>query len=68
LGNDTKIVTLPEVGNIPVPAVERLYHDDWSYFVTCDGVYIENDTYNPLSWKEYIYNLPAVLKLTDLGH
>jgi mannan endo-1,4-beta-mannosidase len=68
LGNDTKIVTLPEVGNIPDPAVERLYHADWSYFVTWDGVYIENDTYNPLAWKEYIYNLPTVLKLTDLGH
>lgn len=67
LGNDTKIVTLPEVGNIPDPSILKLYHADWSYFVTWDGVYIENDTYNSLAFKEQVYNDPTVLKLTDLG-
>jgi mannan endo-1,4-beta-mannosidase len=68
LGNDTKMVTLPEVGNIPDPTILKLYHADWSYFVTWDGVYIENDTYNPLAFKEQVYNDPTVLKLTDLGN
>jgi mannan endo-1,4-beta-mannosidase len=67
LGNDTKMVTLPEVGNIPDPAILKLYHADWSYFVTWDGDYIDNDTYNALAFKEQVYNDPTVLKLTDLG-
>jgi mannan endo-1,4-beta-mannosidase len=68
LGNNTKMVTLPEVGNIPDPTVLKLYHADWSYFVTWDGVYIENDTYNSLAFKEQVYDDPTVLKLTDLGN
>ena len=68
LGNDTKMVTLPEVGNIPDPTLLKLYHADWSYFVTWDGDYITNDTYNDLAFKEMVYNDPTVLKLTDLGN
>lgn len=68
LGNDTKIVTLPEVGNIPDPAILKLYHVDWSYFVTWSGAYIENDTYNDLAFKKQVYNDPTVLKLSDLGN
>ena len=68
LGNDTKMVTLPEVGNIPDPSILKLYHADWSYFVTWDDDYIETDTYNSLAFKEQVYNDPTVLKLTDLGN
>jgi len=68
LGLDEKMVTLPEVGNIPDPSILKLYHADWSYFVTWNGVYIENDTYNSLAFKEQVYNDPTVLKLTDLGN
>ena len=67
LGQDKKMVTLPEVGNIPDPAVLKLYHADWSYFVVWSGDYIQTDTYNDLAFKEQVYNDPTVLKLSDLG-
>ena len=67
LGGDTKMVTLPEVGNIPDPAILKAYHADWSYFVVWNGDYIESETYNPLAFKKQVYNDPTVLKLTDLG-
>jgi mannan endo-1,4-beta-mannosidase len=68
LGNDEKLVTLPEVGTIPDPDLLKLYHADWSYFVVWNGDFIESDTYNDLAFKKRIYNDPAVLKLTDLGN
>ncbi|KAH8597329.1 glycosyl hydrolase family 26-domain-containing protein [Bisporella sp. PMI_857] len=68
LGGDTKIVTLPEVGNIPDPDILKLYHADWSYFVVWSGDFIESETYNPLEFKKKVYNDPTVLKLTDLGN
>src|SRR4051794_32240485 len=67
LGNDTKIVTLPEVGSIPDPDIMKVFHADWSYFVTWDGDYIESDISNDLAFKKKVYNDPKVLKLTDLG-
>lgn len=68
LGKDKKLVTLPEVGNIPDPDILKLYHADWSYFVTWNGDFIETETYNPLVFKQKVYNDPTVLKLTDLGN
>jgi mannan endo-1,4-beta-mannosidase len=68
LGKDTKMVALPEVGNIPDPAQLKLYHADWSYFVTWNGAYIESDTYNPLDFKKKIFNDPSVINLSDLGN
>ncbi|KUJ21702.1 uncharacterized protein LY89DRAFT_637592 [Mollisia scopiformis] len=67
LGLDEKMVTLPEVGNIPDPTLLKLYHADWSYFVTWDQDYITTDTYNNLTFKKAVYDDPTVLKLTDLG-
>ncbi|CAL3968205.1 unnamed protein product [Diplocarpon coronariae] len=67
LGTDKKLVTLPEVGSIPDPDVLKVYHGDWSYFVTWNGDYIQSDSYNPLAFKQRVYNDPTVLKLTDLG-
>ena len=67
LSGDTKMVTLPEVGNIPDPAILKAYHADWSYFVVWSGDYIESETYNPLDFKKQVYNDPTVLKLSDLG-
>lgn len=66
LGRDQKMVTLPEVGNIPDPALLKLYHADWSYFVTWNQDYILTDTYNTLAFKKQVYDDPSVLKLTDL--
>jgi mannan endo-1,4-beta-mannosidase len=68
LGLNEKMVTLPEVGNIPDPTTLRLYHADWSYFVTWDDDYIDTDTYNTLAFKKQIYSDPTVLKLQDLGN
>ncbi|KAH6706494.1 glycosyl hydrolase family 26-domain-containing protein [Leptodontidium sp. MPI-SDFR-AT-0119] len=68
LGKDKKLVTLPEVGNIPDPDILKLYRADWSYFVTWNGDFIETETYNPLVFKQKVYNDPTVLKLTDLGN
>lgn len=67
LGNDTKMVTLPEVGNIPDPGMLSAYHADWSYFVVWNGDYIQTDTYNDLAFKKKVYEDPRVLKLGDLG-
>ena len=67
LGQNKKMVTLPEVGNIPDPSVLKLCHADWSYFVTWSGEYIESDTCNDLAFKQQVYNNPTVLKLADLG-
>lgn len=68
LVNDKKIVTLPEVGTIPDPDILKLYHADWSYFVTWNGDFIQSDTYNDLAFKKKLYNDPTVLKLQDLGN
>ena len=67
LVGDKKIVTLPEVGTIPDPDILKLYHADWSYFVTWSGEFIESNTYNDLAFKQRVYNDPTVLKLSDLG-
>ncbi|KAF8866961.1 glycoside hydrolase [Acephala macrosclerotiorum] len=64
---DEKIATLPEVGNIPDPTLLKLYHADWSYFVTWDQDYITTDTYNNLTFKQMVYDDAMVLKLTDPG-
>jgi len=68
LVNDKKIVTLPEVGTIPDPDILKLYHADWSYFVTWNGDFIQSDTYNDLAFKKKLYNDATVLKLQDLGN
>jgi len=67
LGDDAKLVTLPEVGTIPDPDLLKLYHADWSYFVVWNGDFIESDTYNDLAFKKRVYDDPTVLKLSDLG-
>ncbi|KAH6663536.1 glycosyl hydrolase family 26-domain-containing protein [Halenospora varia] len=64
---DKKMVALPEVGAIPDPDILKLYHADWSYFVTWNGDFIESDTYNNLAFKKKVYEDPTVLKLSDLG-
>lgn len=68
LVGDKKMVTLPEVGTIPDPDILKLYHADWSYFVTWSGDFIQSDTYNDLAFKKKVYNDPTVLKLQDLGN
>lgn len=68
LGNDEKMVTLPEVGNLPDPANLKAYHADWSYFVVWNGEFIESETYNSLEFKKMVYEDPTVLKLGGLGN
>ncbi|KAI9050294.1 hypothetical protein LZ554_005461 [Drepanopeziza brunnea f. sp. 'monogermtubi'] len=67
LGQNRKMVTLPEVGNIPDPDILKAYRVNWSYFVVWSGEFIETDKYNPLEFKKRVYEDPTVLKLADLG-
>lgn len=67
LGGDRKMVALPEVGNIPDPALLKAYRVDWSYFVTWNQDYILTDTWNNLEFKRRVYGDASVLKLGDLG-
>jgi mannan endo-1,4-beta-mannosidase len=67
LGGDRKMVALPEVGNIPDPALLKAYRVDWSYFVTWNQDYILTDTWNNLEFKRRVYGDASVLKLVDLG-
>lgn len=68
LGENKKMVTLPEVGSIPDPDILKAYHADWSYFVTWNDEYITADTYNDLAFKKKVYADPTVLKIGDLGN
>ncbi|KAF5875812.1 putative mannan endo beta-mannosidase protein [Botrytis fragariae] len=68
LGKDRKMVSLPEVGNIPDPDQLKLYQADWSYFVTWNGAYIDTDEFNSLDFKKKVFNNPSVINLSDLGN
>ncbi|KFY46628.1 hypothetical protein V495_02344 [Pseudogymnoascus sp. VKM F-4514 (FW-929)] len=68
LGENKKMVTLPEVGSIPDPDILKAYHADWSYFVTWNDEYINADTYNNLAFKKKVVYGPVAVRCRDKVH
>ncbi|CCA73405.1 hypothetical protein PIIN_07359 [Serendipita indica DSM 11827] len=67
LGQDKKLVTLSEVGEIPDPDLLQAYHADWSYFVTWNGDYISGGSHNSVEFLNKLYNSDYVYNLDDIA-
>lgn len=67
LSDDSKLIALAEVGNIPEEVNGTSSGEaNWAYWVVWGGEFIQDETYNPAQYKKDVYALEHVLSRDDI--